>query len=194
MTTKIAIFASGSGTNAENLARYFSKHPSIRTEMILTNNARAGVLERAARWDIPALVFSRNDLCHSGHVLDILSVQGIDYIILAGFLWLIPPAILRHYPDRILNIHPALLPKYGGKGMYGDHVHMAVLAACEKSSGITIHLVDEIYDAGRILFQATCPVIPGDTPRSLAERIHALEYRHYPPVVEQYIKQRNAGK
>jgi len=188
MFQKIAILASGSGTNAENLVRYFQHHPQVRTELILTNNPHAGVLERAGRLQIPAVVFNRKDFCESGHILDILSVQGIDFIILAGFLWLIPLNLLEHFHGRILNIHPALLPRYGGKGMYGRHVHEAVLRNREKESGITIHLVNEIYDAGKILFQATCPVLEEDTPETLAARVHELEYKYFPGVTEKYIR------
>lgn len=183
----LALFASGSGSNAENLARYFATHPSIRVKHILTNNPVAGVIERARDLDIPCTVFSRDDLGPDSKLPALLNRESIHFLILAGFLKMVPPVLLRAFPDRILNIHPALLPLYGGKGMYGKHVHEAVLRDRQTESGITIHLVNAQYDEGRILFQARCPVLPSDTPESLAERIHVLEYRHFPLVVEDYV-------
>ncbi len=184
---RIGIFASGSGTNAENLIRYFSVHSSVKVVLVLCNREGAGVLDRAARLGVPAKTFDRSDLYESGKVLQLLDDYRVDFIALAGFLWLVPGKLLSRYPDRIVNIHPALLPAYGGKGMYGQKVHEAVIRNGEKESGITIHLVNERYDEGNILFQARCPVQPGDTPGSLAARIHELEYRHYPEVIEGYL-------
>jgi phosphoribosylglycinamide formyltransferase 1 len=187
---RIAIFASGNGTNAQKIMEHFRSHQSIRVSMVLSNKSDAYVLKRAHKFQIPTLVFSRQDLYQSHHLLDILSVQCIDYIVLAGFLWLIPGYILEAYPNRILNIHPALLPDYGGKGMYGDRVHQAVLDSGDKESGITIHYVNEHYDQGDIVFQARCPVEPRDTVETLANRIHELEYAHYPEVIEKVVSGR----
>jgi len=184
---RIAIFASGSGTNAQKIMEYFQDHPLISVRLILSNNPDAYVLTRARKFHIPTLEFSRSELYKSSHILDILSVQEIDYIVLAGFLWLIPTYILKTYPNRIVNIHPALLPRYGGKGMYGKRVHETVIAAGEKESGISIHYVNENYDEGQIIFQAKCPVEPGDTPETLANRIHELEHKHYPEVIEKVV-------
>jgi phosphoribosylglycinamide formyltransferase-1 len=185
---RLAIFASGNGSNAQRIAEYFSKHEKIRIDLILSNNPKAYVLERAKKLHMPYIIFTRHDLEDTNHVLDILTVQGINFIILAGFLWLIPVSILRAYSGRILNIHPALLPKYGGKGMYGLKVHEAVLNAGDKESGISIHSVNEKYDEGQIIFQARCPVEPGDTPETLAARVHELEYRYYPEIIEKVIR------
>lgn len=184
---RIAIFASGSGTNAKKIMEKFQDHPTISVRLVLSNNPDAYVLSRARQFNIPTLTFSRPELYQSNHIMDILSVQGIDYIVLAGFLWLIPAYILKAYPNRIVNIHPALLPNYGGKGMYGRRVHEAVIAGGEKESGISIHYVNEKYDDGQIIFQAKCPVEPGDTPETLAARIHELEHKYYPEVIEKVI-------
>ncbi len=181
---KLALFASGSGSNAERIADYFKPSKKIGVEIILTNNPAAFVLKRAEKLNIPSFIFSRDDLYQSDKVLKILAEHEISWIILAGFLWLIPQNLLRAYSGRILNIHPALLPKHGGKGFYGMKVHEAVIAANEKESGITIHTVDERYDEGQILFQAKCSVSPEETPDSLATKIHELEYRYYPEVIE----------
>lgn len=179
---RIAIFASGSGTNAENLIDYFRRHDSARVSLILCDNPQAGVLERAARLNVPAEVITRGQL-REGKALEILQKNDIDFIVLAGFLSLVPGELVRKYEKRIVNIHPALLPAYGGKGMYGMNVHRAVIQAGEKVSGITIHYVDEHYDRGQIVFQARTEIRPGDTPEDLAARIHVLEYEHYPHVV-----------
>jgi len=183
----IAIFASGSGTNAENIIKYFLQRKTGRVSLVLSNNPSAYVLVRAEKYNVHAVTFTRKDFYESSRVLDILSSHGIDFIVLAGFLWLIPGDILENYRGRIVNIHPALLPSYGGKGMYGDRVHRAVIEAGERESGITIHYVDGIYDHGDIIFQAKCEVLPGDTPESLAARVHELEYRYYPAVIEKLI-------
>ena len=183
---RLAVFASGSGTNAQNLIEHFNKTFDKRVVMVLSNNPDAYVLKRAARFGVPARVFSREDL-RTGHVLRILQENAVDFVVLAGFLWLIPPSLTEAYRGRIVNIHPALLPKYGGKGMYGLHVHAAVLENGEKESGITIHYVNEQYDSGDIIFQARCPVMPDDTPEQLQERVHRLEYEHFPAVVESLL-------
>ncbi len=183
-STNLAILASGSGTNAENIARYFKRHSSIHVQKILSNKRNAFVHERARQLGIPSVTFTRAEFLVPTFLDEL---EGIDYLILAGFLWLIPKYLVHAYPDRIINIHPALLPKYGGKGMYGAHVHQAVVANGERESGITIHLVNEEYDKGEVLFQAKCSVESDDTADTLAEKIHALEYRHFPEVIEEHI-------
>jgi len=184
---KIAIFASGSGSNAENIIHYFKDSASVEVTMILTNNASAGVIERGKRLDIPVVVFSRNNFSQSDTVIRLLKNNGTDWIILAGFLWLVPENLIRAFPDRIINIHPALLPAYGGKGMWGHHVHEAVVRNGEKESGITIHYVNEHYDEGETIFQAKCEVASSDTPESVAQKVHELEYRYFPGVIEAEI-------
>ena len=185
----IAIFASGSGTNAERIARHFENSTTVCVKLILTNNPKAGVLERAEKLNIVTVIFDRNTFYYSDEIVETLKENQIGLVVLAGFLWLVPSNILKLYANRIVNIHPALLPKFGGKGMYGHHVHEAVLAAGEPKSGITIHLVNEKYDEGRIIFQAEVPVEPDDTPDSLADKIHQLEHRHFPPVIEKLISE-----
>lgn len=185
---KIAIFASGSGSNAENIICHFAEKPQIRVEKIYCNVPDAYVLERARKYGIPTTVFNRQELRDPEKVLRQLQAEGIDFIVLAGFLWLMPPCITAAYPNRIVNIHPALLPSYGGKGMFGHHVHAAVIAAGEKESGITIHYVNDHYDEGTTIFQAKCPVLPDDTPDTLAARVHELEYRYFPQVIEKTIE------
>ena len=184
----IAIFASGSGSNAENLIRYFSAHPQGTVRLVLSNKAEAGAIERAARLGVESMVFDRDTFYNSEQVLARLRQERIDFVVLAGFLWLVPDYLIAAYPDRIVNIHPALLPKYGGKGMYGDRVHEAVIASGEKESGITIHYTNEHYDEGSIICQQKCPVLPGDTPEELAQRIHRLEYEYYPKVIEELVE------
>jgi phosphoribosylglycinamide formyltransferase 1 len=183
----IAIFASGSGTNAENIIKYFSNKKNGRVNLVLSNRRDALVIKRAETFNVPAVIFDRDDFYVTGKVLRILSQYGIDFIVLAGFLWLVPDEIIRAYPARIVNIHPALLPFYGGKGMYGDAVHRAVIDGGSSESGITIHYVNSHYDSGDIIFQAKCSVEPGDTPETLAEKIHQLEYRYYPVVIEELV-------
>ena len=185
--TRLAIFASGSGTNAENIIKYFQNRSGISISCVCTNRPDAGVIERAQRHHIPVLVFTREDLYQNGRVLTYLNQNMIDWIILAGFLWLVPAALIDRYPSKIINIHPALLPQYGGKGMYGERVHRAVLENSEKKSGITIHFVNREYDKGSIIFQATCEVDPADTSESLATRVHKLEYEHFPRVIEEAV-------
>jgi len=183
----IAIFASGSGTNAENLIRYFSNKNSAKVSLVLSNKRQALVLKRAEALNIPSVFFDRSDFYDTGVVSDYLNSYKIDFIILAGFLWLVPENITEKYHGRIINIHPALLPAYGGKGMYGEVVHNSVIEHHEKESGITIHYVNRLYDEGDIIFQARCKVDPADTPDSLAEKIHALEYEHFPRVAEELV-------
>jgi phosphoribosylglycinamide formyltransferase 1 len=183
----IAIFASGSGTNAENIIEYFSTKNSAKVTLVLSNKHQAMVLKRAERHNVKTVFFDRNDFYVSGKVLDCLLVHKIDFIVLAGFLWLVPENILDLYHSRIINIHPALLPGYGGKGMYGDAVHKAVVENREAESGITIHYVNNLYDEGDIIFQARCKVDPSDTHSSLAEKIHTLEYQHFPRVIDQIV-------
>ena len=182
---QLAIFASVSGTNAENIARYFEKHGTIQVKEILSNKEGAFVHQRAKKLGIPSRTFARTDFKDASFSK---TLEGVDYIVLAGFLWLIPAYLIQAFPEKIINIHPSLLPKYGGKGMYGARVHEAVVEAGEQESGITIHLVNEEYDKGKVLFQAKCSLETGETPDSLAEKIHALEYEHFPRVIEEYIK------
>ncbi len=191
MTTRLAIFASGSGTNAEEIIRHFKNHESISVALILSNNPEAYVLTRAVEHHIPTMVFDRNSFYKETVVDEALEKFAIDFIVLAGFMWLMPVRIVKKFSDIMVNIHPALLPAYGGKGMYGMHVHEAVIRNKEKESGITIHLVNEEYDKGKILFQATCPVLPTDTPDDLANKVHALEYAHYASAIEQAVLMRN---
>jgi phosphoribosylglycinamide formyltransferase-1 len=185
----IAIFASGSGTNAENLIRYFRTNRRGRVELVLTNRPEAGVIGRAGSLGVESVVFSREQFYHTGEILEILQERGIDFIVLAGFLWLVPSRLLDAFRGRVVNIHPALLPRYGGKGMYGRYVHEAVIASGDKESGITIHYVNQAYDEGDVIFQARCPVKGDDTPETLAARVHALEYKHFPEVVEKLLDQ-----
>lgn len=183
---RIAVLASGSGTNAQRLIEHFRTHSLAQVVLVGCDQPQAGVLQRAWDLHVPSYLFSGIEL-RDGALLRELQHQRIDLIVLAGFMRLLPTEMVHAFPDRIVNIHPALLPKYGGKGMYGHHVHEAVVEAKETESGITIHLVNERYDEGRILFQAKCPVLADDTPDSLASRIHALEHAHYPQVVEKLI-------
>jgi phosphoribosylglycinamide formyltransferase-1 len=183
----IAIFASGSGTNAENIIKYFSNRKSAQVSLILSNKREAYVLKRAATLNIRSVFFDRKELYLKEKVLRYLLMYKIDFIVLAGFLWLIPESILNFYENRIINIHPALLPKYGGKGMYGERVHETVIANHEKESGITIHYVNKDYDEGDIIFQIRCKIEPGETPATLAARVHVLEYEHYPRIIEELV-------
>ena len=183
----IAILASGNGSNAEEIIRHFKRHPSIDVALILSNNPKAYVLSRAANHGIDTRVFSRDEFTDANKILQWLSEKRITHIVLAGFLWLIPDYLIRAYPNRIINIHPALLPKFGGKGMYGIKVHEAVKAAGEKESGITIHLVNEHYDEGEILFQGKCLVDQSYSAEQIAKCVHELEYEHYPRIIEEWI-------
>ena len=183
----IAIFASGSGTNAANIIKYFSNRKSAKVSMVLSNKREAYVLKRAEAFGVKTIFFDRDDFYNSGRVLGILIGENVEFIVLAGFLWLVPPDILDHFAGRIVNIHPALLPRHGGRGMYGERVHKDVIEAGEKESGITIHYVNDVYDAGDIIFQATCKVVSDDTPESLASKVHELEYRYFPEVIEKLL-------
>lgn len=183
----IAIFASGAGSNARKIMEHFAGHPRIKVSLLVSNKPGAGALHHAADFGVSTLIIGREQFLKGDAYVPELQAAGIDYIVLAGFLWKIPPTLIAAYPNKIVNIHPALLPKYGGKGMYGHFVHEAVIAAGETESGITIHLVDEQYDHGAHLFQAKCPVLPGDTPDDLAARIHQLEHQHFAAVIENWI-------
>lgn len=183
----IAIFASGSGTNAENIIKYFENSDKAEVCVVLTNNPKAGVIERAHSLFVDVHVFNREDLYNTQKVLNILNQYNIDLIVLAGFLWLVPENIIKRFSNNIVNIHPALLPKFGGKGMYGAKVHEAVIASGESKSGITIHMVNNVYDDGQIIFQKSFDIEKGETPTSLANKIHALEYEHFPKEIENMI-------
>lgn len=185
---RIAILASGSGTNAEKLITHFRTKENAEVVLVLSNKPGAGVLERASQLQVEHRVFSRENFYGSTEVLDILKERKVDFLVLAGFLWLVPGYLLEAFPRKMVNIHPALLPKYGGKGMYGHHVHEAVIEAGEAESGITIHYVNTRYDEGNIIFQASCPVEKYDTADTLAARIHQLEHAHFPRVVEELLE------
>ena len=184
---RIAIFASGTGSNAQKILSHFKTSNKIDVALIVSNKSNAGVLNFAKEYSVPTLIIDREKFLRGDGYVPELQAAKIDWIILAGFLWKIPVSLLNHWEKRIINIHPALLPKYGGKGMYGEAVHRAVLAANEKESGITIHYVDEQYDHGATIFQATCSVLSTDLVENLAEKIHALEHLHYPVVIEKEI-------
>ena len=183
----IAILASGSGTNAENIIKYFSNKKTAKVKLVLSNRREALVLKRAEALKVRTHFFEHHDFYSSENVFNLLIRNNIDFIVLAGFLWLVPDNIIEKYERRIVNIHPALLPRYGGKGMYGDRVHRAVLENHDPESGITIHHVNRHYDDGDIIFQAKCIVEPGDTTETLASRVHTLEYEYYPVVIEKLI-------
>lgn len=183
----LAVFASGNGTNAEEIFKYFDHHSAIQVKGVFTNNPDALVLERASRKNIPNFIFTKEEFIAGTELPKLLVKWNIDAIILAGFLWLIPEYLINLYPNKILNIHPALLPQFGGKGMYGKFVHQAVIGSGQKESGITIHLVNRQYDKGKIIFQKRCKVDPTDTLETLASRIHKLEHRYYPQVIEQWL-------
>ena len=184
---RIAIFASGTGSNAKKILAHFQSSNKIEVALIVSNKTNAGVLNFAKEYSVSTLIIYREKFLKGDVYVPELQTAKIDWIILAGFLWKIPVSLLNHWEKRIINIHPALLPKYGGKGMYGEAVHRAVLAANEKESGITIHYVDEQYDHGATIFQATCPVLSTDLVENLAEKIHALEHLHSPVVIEKEI-------
>lgn len=185
---RLAIFASGSGSNAEQITNYFhNKESGVSIDLILTNKPKAYVLERAKKLEVETKIFDRDAFYQSNEIVDLLREKNIDLVVLAGFLWLVPKNLITAFPDRIVNIHPALLPKYGGKGMYGSYVHEAVVANQEKETGITIHLVDEVYDNGAILRQEKCEVFATDTPDQVAEKIHKLEYEYFPKTIESYL-------
>ena len=186
---KIAIFASGSGSNAEAIIKYFANHPQISVDLILTNNPNAFVIERAKQLRVECQIFTREEFKESATILRSLKNKNITHIVLAGFLWLIPDYLIKAFPSKIINIHPSLLPKFGGKGMYGSKVHEAVKVSGEVETGITIHEVNELYDEGRILFQGKCEVKPTFTPADIASCVQQLEYENYPRVIEKWILQ-----
>jgi phosphoribosylglycinamide formyltransferase-1 len=186
---RIILLASGSGSNVENIVRYFQYNKGIAF-FVLSNKENAGVHERAKKLHVPSYFINKAGF-ENGEVLKFLKEKEADFIVLAGFLLKVPEDILREYPNQIINIHPALLPKYGGKGMYGSHVHEAVVAAKETESGVTIHYVNENYDEGQIIFQAKCEVLPSDSPDDVAEKVHALEYKHFPEVIESVLSGKN---
>ena len=179
--------ASGNGSNAERIISFFRESKEAEVTLIITNNRKAGVLERCQRLGVPSMIALRDDFYIHHHVLKQLIAEQPDLIILAGFLWLVPQEILHAFPNKVINIHPALLPKYGGKGMYGHHVHEAVIKAKESQSGITIHYVNEKYDDGHVIFQAITSLSQQDTPESLAQKIHQLEYKHFPEVIQSLL-------
>lgn len=187
--TKLAIFASGTGTNSDQLIAHFNRSSSaIVVSAVISNNSNAKVLEKAEAAGIKTAVFSNAEFANPTAVIDFLKAEGVDWIVLAGFLRKIPEELMQNFPDRIINIHPALLPKYGGKGMYGSRVHQAVVAAAEKESGISIHLVNQEYDEGKLLFQKTCAIDATDSAAAVAKKVQQLEHQYFPEVVEKTIK------
>ncbi|HEY1060746.1 MAG TPA: phosphoribosylglycinamide formyltransferase [Daejeonella sp.] len=188
MKKRIAIFASGSGSNAQKIMEHFKKHIDAEVVIVLTNNPEAYVLQRADNFEIPSHIFDKHEFYKTNNVVDLLKNLQIDLIVLAGFMWLIPQNLLKAFPNKIINIHPALLPKYGGKGMYGDRVHQAILDAHEEESGITIHFIDEHFDEGEIIHQSRFKIEPGDDLEMLKFKGQQLEHLHYPKVVEQLLK------
>jgi phosphoribosylglycinamide formyltransferase-1 len=185
--TQIALFSSGNGTNAENIAKYFDKSTQINVAIIISNKHNAYVHQRAKALNIPSYSFTKEEIMEGTQLLKLLADYNIGYIILAGFLLKVPDTLLENYPNRIINIHPALLPKHGGKGMYGDRVHKKVIEMGDTQSGITIHYVNEKYDDGEIIFQETCQIIQGDTYEDVAQKVHKLEYAHFPRIIEEVI-------
>lgn len=185
---KLAVFASGNGSNAQKLIDYFRNSSFASVALIVCNKPGAGVLQIAANENIPSLLVEKEAFFRGDAYVPVLKEKQIGFLVLAGFLWKVPAKLIEAYPKRIVNIHPALLPKFGGRGMYGQYVHEAVLQAGERESGITIHYVDEHYDNGDIIFQTACPVLNTDTPETIAQRIHQLEYLHYPRVVEEVLR------
>ncbi len=188
VVTNIAIFASGTGSNAQKIIDRFRNSGSVNIALVVCNKPGAGVLAIAAKEQIPALIIEKSRFSSDAYIKE-LKNHHIDFIVLAGFLWKVPPALIQQFPSRIINLHPALLPKYGGKGMYGSRVHEAVIAAKEKESGISIHYVDELYDHGNIILQASCTVEDNETAATLAQKIHALEHQHYPQVISDLLMQ-----
>ncbi len=188
MKKRIAIFASGSGSNAQKIMELYKRSPDVEVALVLTNNPDAYVLQRADNFEIPSHVFDRHEFYHTDTIIDMLKNLDIDLIVLAGFLWLIPKNLIHEYPGRIINIHPALLPKFGGKGMYGDHVHNAVLAGGEAEGGITIHYVNEQYDEGEYIYQGRYKIEPGDTLETIKFKGQQLEHLHYPRIVDTIIR------
>lgn len=186
---KIALFASGSGTNAENIIKYAFENSSFEVVKIYCNNPQAGIILRAFPLNVPIEVFTKKIFFESEYILDDLKAKKIDVIVLAGFLWLIPPYLIKEYGNRMLNIHPALLPKFGGKGMYGMNVHKAVKESRQLKTGITIHKVNNEYDKGDIVFQAECSVSNDDSPEIIAQKVHALEYEFFPKIIDKFLNE-----
>lgn len=184
---QIVILASGSGSNAENIITYFNNNPNINVAAVLTNKKEAKVLERCDRLEVPAFYFNKAAFSKTGAVVDLLKGLNTDLVVLAGFLWKVPENMVDAFPKKIINIHPALLPKYGGKGMYGEKVHQAVKDNKETETGITIHYVNKNYDEGAIIFQAKTEVEPSDSPDQIAEKVHRLEYEHFPKIIEKLL-------
>jgi phosphoribosylglycinamide formyltransferase-1 len=193
-TTQIAIFASGAGSNAQKIIHYFRNHPSVQVALVVCNRPSAGVLTIAQQENMPFVILEKEKFFSPNHLLDMLHEKKIDFLVLAGFLWMLPVEVVRAYPKKIINIHPALLPKYGGRGMYGDHVHQAVIDNKEPESGITIHYADEVYDHGQIILQAKCLVPEHETVERLAARIHVLEHRNFSKTIELIINLQNIVK
>ena len=188
MKKRIAIFASGSGSNAQKIMEHFKKNTEAEVVLILTNNPQAYVLQRADNFEIPSHIFTRQEFYDTDDVIRILKNLQVDLIVLAGFLWLVPPDLLQAFPNKIINLHPALLPKYGGKGMYGDHVHKAILAANEEESGITIHFASEQFDEGEIIHQSKFKIEPGDNLEMVKFKGQQLEHQYFPKVIENLLK------
>jgi phosphoribosylglycinamide formyltransferase 1 len=184
----LAILASGSGSNAENIINYFSGRNDVEISIIISNKSEALVHKRAERMGIPSLFMAKSELEEPKMILNVFNKYQIDFVVLAGYLLRIPTGLIEAFPHRILNIHPSLLPKFGGKGMYGDKVHQAVVESGESESGITIHFINDFYDEGAIAFQTTCPVLKSDTPEDVASKVHALEYQYYPSVLDQILQ------
>jgi phosphoribosylglycinamide formyltransferase-1 len=185
---RIAIFASGSGSNAQKIMEHFKRNSEAEVVLILTNNPQAYVLQRADNFEVPSHIFTRDEFYKSDDVIKLLKNLQVDLIVLAGFLWLVPVSLLKAFPNKIINLHPALLPKYGGAGMYGDHVHKAILANNEEESGITIHFVDEQFDEGEIIHQSRFKIEPGDNLEMIKFKGQQLEHLHFPKVVENLLK------
>ncbi|AMR34289.1 phosphoribosylglycinamide formyltransferase [Mucilaginibacter sp. PAMC 26640] len=188
MKKRIAIFASGSGSNAQKIMEHFKRNADAEVVLILTNNPQAYVLQRADNFEIPSHVFTRREFYDTDDVIALLKNLQVDIIVLAGFLWLVPPSLLSAFPNKIINLHPALLPKFGGKGMYGDNVHKAVLAAGEEESGITIHFANTQFDEGEIIHQSRFKIEPGDNLEMVKFKVQQLEHMHFPKVIETLLK------
>ena len=188
MKKRIAIFASGSGSNAQKIMEHFKRSPEAEVVLILTNNFQAYVLQRADNFEIPSHIFNRHEFYDTGDVIKLLKNLQVDLIVLAGFLWLVPVSLLNAFPNKIINLHPALLPKHGGKGMYGDYVHKAVLESKDEESGITIHFVSEQFDQGEIIHQSKFKIEPGDNLETIKFKGQQLEHQHFPKVVENLLK------
>lgn len=188
MKKNIAIFASGTGSNAKKIIAHFKHHPVISVNLVVSNKPDAPVLDIARENDIATCIIHREDFYKNEDILKKLNEYSIDYVVLAGFLWLVPEYLVRAFASRMVNLHPALLPRYGGRGMYGMKVHEAVRAAGETESGITIHLVNERYDEGNIIFQASCPVLPEDSPADIARKVQSLEHKWFPQIIEGWVK------